>query len=116
MQVRLTRKLAECIDGVDLAGRVVGDVLEVSDRDARCLIAEGWAVPAGTTVDVMSLATSSASVGARPDEPNASPPPQGLDCDVITTDKPSNANHAVVQRSRKVKSQRSSEQLSPVRD
>jgi hypothetical protein len=116
MRVRLTRKLAECIDGVDLTGRVVGDVLEVSDRDARCLMAEGWAVPADTTVDVMSLATSSGSVGTRPDEPNASTPPQGFDCDVITTDTPSNANHALVQRTRKEKSQRSSEQSSPVRD
>jgi len=45
MRVRLTRKLAECIDGVDLAGHTVGDVLDLMDRDALCLLAEGWAVP-----------------------------------------------------------------------
>jgi hypothetical protein len=41
--VRLTRKYAEVIDGVDLSGSKVGDRLELSSRDARLLIAEGWA-------------------------------------------------------------------------
>lgn len=45
MRVRLTRKLAECVDGVDLTGCAVGDILEIPERDAACLIAEGWAVP-----------------------------------------------------------------------
>jgi hypothetical protein len=44
MKVRLTRKLAECIDGVDLAGCRVGDVLDLSVTDARLLLAEKWAV------------------------------------------------------------------------
>lgn len=43
--VRLTRKYAEAIDGVDLSGSKVGDRLELSSRDARILIAEGWAAP-----------------------------------------------------------------------
>lgn len=44
-QVRLTRKFAEVIDGVDLSQNQVGDRLELSDRDAQVLIAEGWAAP-----------------------------------------------------------------------
>lgn len=41
--VRLTRKLADMIDGVDLARAHVGDRLELSEHDAEMLIAEGWA-------------------------------------------------------------------------
>ena len=43
--VRLTRKYAEAIDGVDLSRNQVGDLLDLSVRDARVLIAEGWAAP-----------------------------------------------------------------------
>jgi hypothetical protein len=44
MGLRLTRKLAEVIDGVDLTGRAVGDILTLPASEARLLIAEGWAV------------------------------------------------------------------------
>lgn len=44
MRIRLTRKLANVVDGLDLSGHRVGDVFDVSARDARILIAEGWAV------------------------------------------------------------------------
>ena len=44
MRVRLLRKLAERIDGVDLSRHAVGDTFSVSAEDARLLIAEGWAV------------------------------------------------------------------------
>ena len=43
--VRLTRKLAEVIDGVDLKHANVGDKLDLSRHDADVLIAEGWAEP-----------------------------------------------------------------------
>jgi hypothetical protein len=51
--VRLTRKYAEAIDGVDLSRSQVGDLLNLSVRDARVLIAEGWAAPCerGSTDD-----------------------------------------------------------------
>jgi hypothetical protein len=49
MRVRLTRKLAECVDGVDLRAHTVGDVMDVSQRDARLLIAEQWAVAEEST-------------------------------------------------------------------
>jgi hypothetical protein len=45
VKVRLTKKLAECIDGVDLANRRVGEVLDLSVEDARLLLAEAWAEP-----------------------------------------------------------------------
>lgn len=44
MWVRLTRRLARCIDGVDLSGHQIGDVFEVSRHDGELLIAEAWAV------------------------------------------------------------------------
>jgi hypothetical protein len=37
--------LANQIDGVNLAGHEVGDVLEVTPHDAQLLIAEEWAIP-----------------------------------------------------------------------
>jgi hypothetical protein len=43
--VRLTRKYAEAIDGIDLSGNKVGDLLSLTHQDARMLIAEGWAMP-----------------------------------------------------------------------
>jgi hypothetical protein len=45
MKVRLTRKLAEVIDGLDLSKAREGDTLELPARDALLLIAEGWASP-----------------------------------------------------------------------
>jgi hypothetical protein len=45
VRVRLTRKLSETIDGVDLSGAREGDTLELSPREALILIAEGWASP-----------------------------------------------------------------------
>ena len=43
MLVRVTRKLAERIDGIDLRNRAVGDIVDLPDREALGLIAEGWA-------------------------------------------------------------------------
>lgn len=43
MRIRLTRKYADLIDGVDLSKCKVGDVVDLPDREAELLIAEGWA-------------------------------------------------------------------------
>jgi len=43
VMIRLTRKLADAVDGVDLSKRRVGQVLHLPRRDAWLLIAEGWA-------------------------------------------------------------------------
>jgi hypothetical protein len=45
MKVRLTRKYAERINGIDLEGRKPGDLLDLSPPDARMIVAENWAVP-----------------------------------------------------------------------
>jgi hypothetical protein len=45
MRVRLTRKLAGKIDGVDLQGFQVDDVLDLPMQQADLLVAEKWAVP-----------------------------------------------------------------------
>lgn len=45
VRVWLSRKLADLINGIDLRGRRVGDVLELSAREAWLLLAEGYAEP-----------------------------------------------------------------------
>ena len=44
-RVRLTRKLAFALNGLDLSSFRVGDVLLLRASDAQMLIAEGWAEP-----------------------------------------------------------------------
>jgi hypothetical protein len=43
MLVRLTRKLADMIDGIDLSGYKVGELLQLPVHEAKLLIAERWA-------------------------------------------------------------------------
>jgi len=43
VRVWLSRKLAEFINGIDLRGRQVGDVLELGAREAALLLADGFA-------------------------------------------------------------------------
>ena len=43
--VRLTCKLANCLDGIDVTDVRVGEVMELSAGKAASLIAEGWAEP-----------------------------------------------------------------------
>ena len=45
MHVRLTKKFAEALDGVDLSRWRVGEVLAVTRHEAELLLAEGWAEP-----------------------------------------------------------------------
>ena len=44
MRVRLTRKLADEIDGVDLSHNTVGEVVDLPEPQARLLMAEEWAM------------------------------------------------------------------------
>lgn len=44
MRVKLIRKLAERIDGIDLSGYQPGDILDLTREEAALLVAEGWAV------------------------------------------------------------------------
>lgn len=43
MYVRLTRKLAETLNGVDVSRCRIGDLIDVTNEQAVMLIAEGWA-------------------------------------------------------------------------
>jgi hypothetical protein len=43
MHITLLRKLADIIDGIDLSGHVVGDVIDLPHEHADLLVAEGWA-------------------------------------------------------------------------
>jgi hypothetical protein len=43
MFVRLTAKLAEVVNGVDLSHYSEGEVVELPERECRMLIAERWA-------------------------------------------------------------------------
>jgi hypothetical protein len=45
MKVRLTRKLADQLDGIDVSSRREGDVFDLPRDHAQLLIAEHWAVP-----------------------------------------------------------------------
>ena len=45
MLVRLVRKLADNLDGIDVSGRHEGEVLDLTAERAALLIAEQWAVP-----------------------------------------------------------------------
>jgi hypothetical protein len=45
MKVRLTKKLAERLDGIDVSDRQEGDLLELSAHDAAMLVEERWAIP-----------------------------------------------------------------------
>ena len=45
ISVRLTKKLAASLNGIDVSALRVGDVIELPDSAARMMIAEGWAEP-----------------------------------------------------------------------
>jgi hypothetical protein len=49
--VRLTKKLAAYLNGIDVSSLKVGDILELPDRAAYMLIAEGWAEPVNNPHD-----------------------------------------------------------------
>ena len=61
MRVRLTRKLAESVDGIDLRRCRVGDIIELSRHDGELLLAEHWAEPFKT----LPILSCSATDGAR---------------------------------------------------
>jgi hypothetical protein len=44
MKVRLIRKLAQLMNGVDVSNHEVGDIIDLPPRKGRMLVAEGWAI------------------------------------------------------------------------
>jgi hypothetical protein len=59
MRVRLTRKLAERLDGIDVSACSVGDVIELPREAAQLLVAERWAVPVGARGEARHHSSSS---------------------------------------------------------
>ena len=51
MRVRVIRKLADHVDGIDLTHCDVGDVIDLAEPEARAMVAERWAVPARRSSD-----------------------------------------------------------------
>ena len=51
MRVRLTRKLADMIDGVDLSGHNPGDLLNLPEAQGRLIVAEQWGIEERRAVD-----------------------------------------------------------------
>jgi hypothetical protein len=47
LKIRLTRKFSNLINGIDLSKVREGQTIDLSDRDAQMLMAEGWAEIAG---------------------------------------------------------------------
>ena len=45
MRLRLIRKLANVINGLDLSRTKVGGIIDLPRREADMLLAEGWAEP-----------------------------------------------------------------------
>src|SRR5438445_8245909 len=54
MRVRVVRKLADFVDGIDLTHCTVGDVIDVSEPEALAMVAERWALPARRSSDAPS--------------------------------------------------------------
>ena len=71
MRIVLMRKLAKCLDGVDVSDREVGDVLDLPTAAARALVAERWAIPdrRAAQIHVASLERRRASEA----DPSAAP-------------------------------------------
>ena len=43
MRVRLNAKLAEVVEGVDLSSYAEGDLIDLTEPEAKLLVAGGWA-------------------------------------------------------------------------
>jgi hypothetical protein len=46
MRIRITKKFALTLNGVDLSRLHVGDTIDMNESDAELLLAEGWAIHA----------------------------------------------------------------------
>jgi hypothetical protein len=70
VKVRLTRKLARYVDGIDLSSHEVGDVFDLPPEQARLVIAENWAIPERRTSDNSSSEHRRRVDDQRPDPPD----------------------------------------------
>lgn len=75
VRVRLVRKLAERIDGVDLSGRSVGQVIRLPANQARLLVAEQWVEPLNSAPARQLASPADRSGRCPPSVGSSSPPP-----------------------------------------
>jgi hypothetical protein len=74
LKIRLTRKLADRMNGVDLSQVKEGDCVELIPAEARLLILEGWAeLVDATPVETPVEAQGEPPVSACADESTAKP-------------------------------------------
>ena len=57
-RIRLIRKLALSINGVDVSGLKVGDIIELDDERADMMVELGWAEPSGKVISSDAAAAS----------------------------------------------------------
>lgn len=55
IRIRLTRKLALSMNGVDVSRLQVGDALELSDERAQMMIDQGWAERAEPVLPLLTI-------------------------------------------------------------
>jgi hypothetical protein len=67
VRVKLTKKFAEMLCGIDLSRAREGDVLDVEPRDAGILLASEWALPAERDVTERDAERKVLSVPRRTD-------------------------------------------------
>ena len=58
MRVRVVRKLADWVDGIDLSHCSAGDLVDLAEPQAHIIIAEGWAVFARRAGDLVASTDS----------------------------------------------------------
>jgi hypothetical protein len=72
VQIRLIRKLAECLDGIEVSRYRAGDVLDLPSREAEMLLAEGWASQSGGAAEGLpSSAKAVEETRSVPEEPKS---------------------------------------------
>ena len=67
--VRLTRKFARTLDGIDVSRVRVGQKMTLSRHAASVLVAEGWAEP----LDTITPVTGNGKVNGLPPVPKPTP-------------------------------------------
>src|SRR5437867_3738583 len=60
MRVRVVRKLADWVDGIDLSHCTAGDLIDLAERQARIMIAERWAAFARRAADPLAAVSGDA--------------------------------------------------------
>ena len=102
MRVRLIRKLANILDGIDVSGYAVGDVLTLPRAQAQLLIAEQWAAR-------LTRASKNALRGLSAAQPRAAAQPRTVAADRFRRARATSA----VERLRVIHDQITSGQFEP---